>query len=394
MADAIVALNSGSTSLKFAAYSYDGESALRLLCRGLVDDIEENPRFAVEDAARSTLAEHAWGAGHAIDQATALHFALSWIEEHLTATVRGAGHRIVIGGTRFTDPTVIDDEVLTYLDSLVLVDASHLPYNIAGVRALAQAFPKLPQVACFDTSFHRTMPQVAQIYALPAKARDAGVHHWGFHGISYDYISRQLPRFAPQARRVVAAHLGGGASVCAMLDGKSVETSMGFGAISGLPMSTRCGDVPADALLYLLRSHVYDDASLEKALYAESGLLGLSGLSEDMQVLESSDDPRAQAAVAYFVYSVTKYVGAYASVLGGLDAIVFTAGIGEHSIPVRAAICAKLEWLGLRLDEARNARHGPRISSDDSSISAWVIPTDEELMIAQHTRALLPAPKS
>jgi acetate kinase len=215
------------------------------------------------------------------------------------------------------------------------------------------------------------------------------VRHWGFHGISYEYISRQVPKFAPTARRVIVAHLGGGASMCALLDGRSVETTMGFGALSGLPMATRPGDVPPGALFYLLRRKLFDDASLEKMLYERSGLLGLSGTSGDMRVLQKSADARAIAAVDYFTYVMMKYVGAYTAVLGGLDALVFTAGIGENSVQVRAALCAKLNWLGVKLDEKANASGGPRISAEESAASVWVIPTDEELMIAQHTLAII-----
>ena len=299
-----------------------------------------------------------------------------------------AGHRVVLGGTRFEAPVRIDSDVLAYLDTLVVMEPSHQPYNV-GARALAEAFPGLPQVACFDSSFHRTMPEVAQIYALPKDVRDAGVRHWGYHGISYEYISRQVPKFAPQARRVIAAHLGGGTSMCAMLDGRSVETTMGLGAVSGLPMATRSGDVPSDALFYLLRRKLFDDASLEKMLYERSGLLGLSSISD-----EESTDPHAVAALEYFVYAMNKYAGAYAAVLGGLDAFVFTAGIGEHSAPVRAALCAKLSWLGVKLDKQANDFNGPRISTADSRVSVWVIPTDEELMIAQHMLALIRPPLS
>jgi acetate kinase len=218
---------------------------------------------------------------------------------------------------------------------------------------------------------------------------DDGARHWGYHGISYDYISRQVPKYAPNARRVIAAHLGGGASMCAMLDGKSVETTMGFAGLTGLPMATRSGDVPQDLLFYLLRRKLFDDASLEKMLYERSGLLGLSGISDDMRELQESDDPRAAAAIAFFVYAMTKYVGAYTSVLGGLDALVFTAGIGENSAPVRAGLCHALGWLGITLDAAANENNGPRISTADSRVSVWVIPTDEERMIAQHTLALV-----
>jgi acetate kinase len=300
---------------------------------------------------------------------------------------------VVLGGTRFEAPVLIDKDVLKYLDSLVVMEPSHQPYNLRGARALADEFPGLPQVACFDTSFHRTMPEVAQIYALPKDVIDDGARHWGYHGISYEYISRQVPKFAPKARRVIVAHLGGGCSMCAMLDGKSVETTMGFGGLTGLPMATRSGDVPQDLLFYLLRRKLFDDVTLEKMLYERSGMLGLSGISGDMRELQASDDPRAVAAVAYFVYSMAKATGAYVSVLGGLDAFVFTAGIGENSAPVRAALCRALGWLGVTLDEALNHGNGPRISTADSRVSMWVIPTNEELMIAQHTLDLVrPAP--
>lgn len=330
------------------------------------------------------------GRGQSLDHKTALHFVVSWLEANLAdSKVAAAGHRIVLGGTRFEGPVLIDGDVLDYLDGLAVMEPSHQPFNVRGARAFAEAFPGLPQVACFDTSFHRTMPPVAQTYALPKAVRDAGVRHWGYHGISYDYIARQVPKFAPSARRVVAAHLGGGASLCAMLDGKSVDTTMGFAGLSGLPMATRSGDVPPGALFYLLRRRLFDDVSLEKMLYERAGLLGLSGLSGDMKVLQDSADPMAVAAVEHFVHAVTKSIGAYTAVLGGLDALVFTAGIGEHSAPVRAAVCTKLAWFGVKLDSAANAAGGPGISTADSSVSVWVIPTNEELMIARHTLALV-----
>ncbi len=397
MKQAIVVFNSGSTSLKFGAYGVDPAvdpaadpaTALSLLRVGRIDSMQGDPHFVVKDGAGKPLDTHEWGEGHAIDHAAALKYVISWLEAHLADTkIVAAGHRVVLGGTRFDAPVLIDGEVLDYLDSLVTMEPSHQPFNIAGARAFADAFPGLPQVACFDSSFHRTMPEVAQTYALPADVRDAGVRHWGFHGISYDYISRQLPKFAVQARRVIVAHLGGGASLCAMLDGRSVETTMGFGALSGLPMATRPGDVPPAALFYLLRSKRFDDATLEKMLYERSGLLGLSGISGDMRELQDSVDPRAIAAVAQFVYAMTKYVGAYTAVLGGLDALVFTAGIGENSAPLRAALCGKLASLGVKLDAPANTAGGPRISTADSDVSVWVIPTNEELMIAQHTLAL------
>ncbi len=390
MSDAVAVFNAGSTSLKFGAYALDDAKSLPLLCRGSIDGMQTDPQFVAHDAAGKPLGAHAWGKGAPIDHKAAMHFVITWLEANLAgAKVIAAGHRVVLGGARFEAPTLIDSEVLDYLDSLAAMEPSHQPFNVRGARAFAEAFPGLPQVACFDTSFHRTMPDVAQTYALPKDVRDAGVRHWGYHGISYDYISRQVPKFAPQARRVIAAHLGGGASLCAMLDGKSVETSMGFAGVSGLPMATRAGDVSPGALFYLLRRKLFDAASLEKMLYERAGLLGLSGISGDMHVLQESNDPAAIAAVACFVHAMTKYTGAYAAVLGGLDAFVFTAGIGEHSVPVRAALCRRLASLGVTLDDKANASGGPRISSPDSRVSVWVIPTNEELMIAQHTLALV-----
>jgi acetate kinase len=390
MTHAVIVVNAGSTSLKFGAYGMDTTGSLPLLCRGQVDSMQGDPHFVAKNAAGKPLDAHEWGEGHAIDHRIALNFVISWLEANVpNLKVRAAGHRVVLGGTRFEAPVRIEGDVLDYLDSLAAIEPSHQPFNVRGARAIAETFPGLPQVAVFDTSFHRTMPEVAQTYALPQDVRDAGVRHWGYHGISYDYISRQVPKFAPNARRVIVAHLGGGASMCAMLDGRSVETTMGFGGLTGLPMATRSGDVPQGALFYLLRRKLFDDASLEKMLFDRSGLLGLSGISGDMRVLQQSKDPRAVAAIEHFVYAMTKYAGAYAAVLGGLDAFVFTAGIGENSPPVRAALCRKLAWLNVKLDEKANASGGPRISAADSGVSVWVIPTNEELMIAQHTLSIV-----
>jgi acetate kinase len=390
MNEIILVFNSGSTSVKFAAYALGQAKTLDLVSRGEIEGLPSDATFTAKDPAGKTLGVKAFPKGREIDHRTALHYVVTWLEQNLAdAKVVGAGHRIVLGGARYEAPVRIDGDVLAYLDTLVAMEPSHQPYNVAGARALAEAFPGLPQVACFDTSFHRTMPELAQTYALPKDVRDAGARHWGYHGISYEYISRQLPKFAPRARRVIVAHLGGGASMCAMLDAKSVETTMGFGAITGLPMTTRSGDIPQDLLFYLLRTKLFDDQSLEKMLYERSGLLGLSGFSGDMRELEVSADPRAAHAIAYFVYAMTKVVGAYTSVLGGLDALVFTAGIGENSAPVRAGLCDALGWLGVTLDEAANQANGPRISTADSRVSVWVIPTNEELMIAQHTLAVI-----
>jgi acetate kinase len=394
MKEAIVVFNAGSTSLKFGAYAMD--DSLTLLCRGRIDSMQSDPHFVVNDATGKPLHTHEWGDGHRIDHQAALQFVIAWMEVNLVGTkVVAAGHRIVLGGVRFSSPVRIDGDVLDYLESLEAMEPSHQPFNVLGARAFAEAFPGLPQVACFDTSFHRTMPPVAQTYALPKEVREVGLRHWGYHGISYDFISRQLPKFAPAARRVIVAHLGGGASICAMLDGRSVETTMGFGTTSGLPMATRSGDVPPGALLYLLRSKKFDDVSLETMLYERSGLLGLSGITGDMRVLQDSTDPSAIAAVESFVYTMKKYVGAYTGVLGGLDTLVFTAGIGENSPPVRAALCRELQWLGVKLDDKANAAGCQCISDPSSRVSVFVIPTNEELMIAQHTLSIFqnPPPK-
>lgn len=389
MTDAILVVNAGSTSLKFAAYAVDGTQRLPLLCRGGLDSMASDPHFIAKGPDGKPIDAHEWGEGHAVDHRLGLSFIVDWLEKHEdNIKMAAAGHRVVLGGERFSGPALITSEVLDYLDGLCVMEPSHQAYNVRGARALAEDFPGIPQVACFDTSFHRTMPEVAQIYALPKAARDTGVRHWGYHGTSYDYISRQLPRYAPEARRVIVGHLGGGASMCAMLDGKSQETTMAFAGLTGLPMATRSGDVPADVLFYLLRTKAYDPAGLEKMLYSEAGLLGLSGTSGDMRLLQASVEPDARRAVDYFIYAMVKTVGAYAAVLGGLDALVFTAGIGENSPMVRAALCARLEGMGIRLDAAANAANGPRISAADSRVAVFVIPTNEELMIAQHTLEL------
>ena len=390
MKQAIAVFNAGSTSLKFGVYQVGSEAALSLLFAGRIDSMQRGPRFVVKDSAGHQMAAHQWGEGAEIDHAAAMTHVIGWLHANLTGRkLVAAGHRVVLGGARYTAPVMIGAEVLDHLDSLVAMEPSHQRFNLAAIRDIATAFPGLPQVACFDSSFHRTMPEVAQTYALPKEVRDAGVRHWGYHGISYDHISRQLPRFAPHARRVIVAHLGGGASLCALQDGRSIETTMGFSSLSGLPMATRSGDIPPGALFYLLRSQRFDAAALERLFYERSGLLGLSGISGDMRMLQDSADPQAALAIEHYVYAITKYIGAYTAVLGGLDALVFTAGIGENSPPLRAAVCSKLAWQGVKLDEPANASSGPRISMAESAVSVWVIPTDEEWMLAQHTLGLL-----
>jgi len=390
MTNAIIVINSGSTSLKFGTYRPDGDDEPTLICRGQIDEMKTAPAFIAKDGDDQELDTHAWGEGNTIDHGQALEFVINWLESNVAGLkVVGAGHRIVLGGTRYEAPILIEGDVLDYLDELSVMEPSHQPYNVAGARAMAKVFGHLPQVGCFDTSFHRTMPDVAQTYAVPAEVLAHGVRHWGYHGISYDYISRQVKKCASETRRVIAAHLGGGASMCAMLDGKSIDTTMGFAGLSGLPMATRTGDLPPEVVFYLLRTKAYSSDSLEKLFYTKSGLLGLSGISSDMRTLLEDKSEEAARAVTYFVYQVVKYAGAYAALLGGLDAFVFTAGIGENAAPVRKAVCQRLGFLGVDLDNAANDRHGPQISTSSSKVSVWVIPTNEELMIAMHTVAVL-----
>ena len=392
MTNAIIVINSGSTSLKFGTYRPDEGGEPALIFRGQIDEMKTSPSFLVKGPDGKPLHSHQWGEGHPIDHAQALTFVINWLESNAAdLEVVGAGHRIVLGGSRYKAPALIEGDVLDYLDELSVMEPSHQPYNVAGARAMAKVFGHLPQVGCFDTSFHRTMPEVAQTYAVPAEVLAHGVRHWGYHGISYDYISRQVKRLLPKARRVIVAHLGGGASMCAMLDGRSTDTSMGFAGLSGLPMATRTGDLPPEIVFYLLRTKAYNSEALEKLLYGKSGLLGLSGISSDMQTLLEDKSAEAVRAVEYFIYQVVKYAGAYAAALGGLDAFVFTAGIGENAVPIRSDVCRRLGFLGIELDEAANSRHGPQISTPASKVSVWVIPTNEELMIALHTTAVLRA---
>lgn len=390
----ILVINAGSTSVKFAAYRHGGDGRggggdLSVAVRGQVAGLGSHPHFIASGPDGRPIDAHEWEADDPLTQEGALRFILGWLKGRLAdVAFVAAGHRLVLGGLRHDRPALVDDGVLAELEALCRIEPSHQPHEIAGLRAVARLRPGLPQVACFDTSFHRTMPEVAQLYALPRTVSEGNVRRWGYHGISYDYISRQLPNHVPQARRVVAAHLGGGCSLCALRDGKSVDTSMGFGALDGPPMATRCGAVDPGILLYLLKSRACDLEGLETLLYRRSGLLGLSGVSGDMRELLASEAPGAALAIDCFVHQTVKFIGAYAAVLGGLDALVFTAGIGENAAPLRAAICARLAWLGARLDEAANARHGPRISAADSKVTVLVIPTNEELMIAQHTLAI------
>jgi acetate kinase len=388
MTDAVLVLNAGSSSIKFSLFE-----GLTLVAGGQAEAIQTKPRFVARDAAGEPVAEKQWPAGTKLGHEGALAHIGDWLKathgkDHRLAAV---GHRVVHGGSDYAAPVRVDAAVLAKLERLVPLAPLHQPHNLAPIRALLGRSPALPQVACFDTAMHRSNPPVAQMFALPMELTDAGVRRYGFHGLSYEYIASVLPQADPRAARgrTVVLHLGNGASMCALHAGRSVASTMGFTAVDGLPMGTRCGAIDPGVILYLMDERGMDARAVEKLIYQQSGLLGVSGVSSDMRVLLESPEPRARLAVELFVYRIGRELGSLAAALGGLDAIVFTAGIGERAASIRERICRQASWLGVELDASANARHGPRISSTGSSVAAWVIPTNEELMIARHTRELL-----
>jgi acetate kinase len=326
------------------------------------------------------------------DVRAALDSLASWLRsKYGGARVLGVGHRVVHGGARFTGPTVVTPAVLDELAALIPLAPLHQPYNLAAIDAVFRRLPDVPQVACFDTSFHRGQPAVAEVIPLPRELCRSGLQRYGFHGLSYEYIASILPQVAPEiaAGRVIVAHLGSGSSLCALKNGKSVDSTLGFTALDGLCMGTRPGAIDPGVILYLFQSLGLSAKEVEAVLYKKSGLLGISGISNDMRDLLASSEPGAQLALDYFVYRAAKEIGALAAVLNGLDGLVFTAGIGEHSVEIRRRICEASAWLGIDLDREANASKRPRITSAKSRVSAWVIPTNEELMIARQTGLLL-----
>jgi acetate kinase len=395
MTDALLILNAGSSSLKFSVY-LDREPP-ELLLRGQVEGLSTRPRFVARDAGGKVVGEKEWDDGVGLGHSGAIEFLFTWGEQSAGGGALGgrrlaaAGHRVVHGGTRFDRPVRIEKETLAELKALVPLAPLHQPHNLAAIKAVARHAPQLPQVACFDTSFHRTQPEVARTFALPRRYADEGVQRYGFHGLSYEYIASALPGIDSRAAtgRTVVLHLGNGASMCALLGGKSVATTMGFTALDGLPMGTRCGSLDPGVLLYLMSRHGMDERALEELLYHQSGLLGVSGISSDVRTLLSSPDARAAEALSLFTYRIGRELGSLAAALGGLDAVVFTGGIGENAVPMRAAVCRDAGWLGLELDAEANARHGPCISRAGSRVSAWVISTNEELMIARHCQSVI-----
>jgi len=387
MPKAILTLNAGSSSIKFALYEC-APGRQRLVSRGAIEGIGTAPSFTARAPGGTVLEDYRWAAGMQLGHEDLLKSLLTWVTTHLgQESLVAVGHRIVHGGSGFHRPTRIDDSVLAALERLVPLAPLHQPHNIAAVRAIGSLRPDLLQVACFDTAFHHDMPPVATRLALPRTYAEEGVRRYGFHGLSYEYLIARLRELSPDLAdgRVVAAHLGNGASLCAMRNGRGIDTSMGFTALDGLVMGTRCGSIDPGALLYLQQVHDLRAVDVEYMLYHESGLLGVSGISSDMRILQASEDPRAREAIELFVYRLVKELGALTSALGGLDALIFSAGIGEHMASVRAAVCERLAWLGIECDAVANARHDTLISTSRSLVRVFVIATDEEAMIAAHT---------
>ena len=392
MDDYALVLNAGSSSLKFCVFQRPAGAGWRLEARGQIEGIATAPRLSVKGEDGKCLADEGLDAGAVRDGRGAVDTLAAWLRSRYGgARVLGVGHRVVHGGARFTGPTVVDRQVLSELRELIPLAPLHQPYNVGAIEAVCDRLPGVPQVACFDTSFHRGHSEVAEIVPLPRDLRESGLQRYGFHGLSYEYIASVLPDVAPEIAggRVVVAHLGSGASLCALREGKSVDSTLGFTALDGLCMGTRPGALDPGVVLYLFQSLQLSPKDVETILYKKSGLLGISGLSNDMRDLLGRGEPEARLAVDYFVYRAAKEIGALAAVLGGIDALVFTAGIGENSAEIRRRVCDASRWLGVELDAEANDAAGPRISARQSRVSAWVIPTNEELMIARHTGALL-----
>ncbi|KAF0222397.1 MAG: acetate [Rhodospirillaceae bacterium] len=389
MRDGILVINAGSSSIKFSLYLSNGDGKPCLQSKGQVEGINVAPHFIAQAADGAVLAEQCWPADSNLHHEDLLKHLIDWVEDNLDdARLVAAGHRVVHGGARYSQPVLVDELVLNGLEKLIPLAPLHQPHNIAPIRALAKVHPGLPQVACFDTAFHATNPKVATTFALPRELTEEGVRRYGFHGLSYEFIARRLGEIAPRiaAGKVVVCHLGSGASMCAIDNGLSVASTLGFTAVDGLPMGTRTGNLDPGVILYLLDEKGMNSKQIENLLYKQSGLLGVSGVSNDMRVLLESSDPHAAEAVDLFCYRIRRELGSLAAAMGGLDGVVFTAGIGERSAPVRRMVCDGAGWLGISLDGAANLANAQTITKADSRIPVFVIPTDEEMMIAKHTR--------
>lgn len=388
----ILTLNAGSSSIKFAVYGVGpGDAEPELRAKGQVEGIGTRPHFIAKSVEGSVLSESWWEAvcaGDGSGHARAFKQIWSWLDDFAQGEpIMAVGHRVAHGGEAYASPVRITDDIIQVLTGLIPLVPLHQPNNLAAIRAVAADLPELPQVACFDTGFHRGRPKVTEQFALPRALLDRGVKRYGFHGLSYEFIVERLREVAPEVAhgRVVVAHLGSGCSMTAIRDGRSVDTSMSFSALDGVPMGTRPGLLDPGVMLFLMREKRLGVEGLETLLYKQSGLLGLSGVSNDLRELHASDDPRAAEAIDYFVYRVGQTLGSLCASIGGLDALVFTAGVGENDADVRERVCADAAWLGIEIDaDANQARH-TRISPEGKQPSVWVIPTDEERMIARHT---------
>jgi acetate kinase len=390
--DAILVVNAGSSSVKFQIFAVEQAPGLRLLIKGQLDGIGTRPRLSARASDKSSLVARTYASNEIADVPAAIAAVASWLRQTQRLNLVAAGHRVVHGGPTYDGPVAIDQGVVADLEKYVSLAPLHQPNNLAPIRTLLNSHPDLLQVACFDTAFHHGHSAVADHYAIPERFYVEGVKRYGFHGLSYEYIARRLREVAPTmaAGRVIVAHLGSGASMCALANGRSVASTMGFTALDGIPMGTRPGQIDPGVLLYLLNEKDMTAKAVEDLLYHDCGLKGLSGISNDMRELQSHPDPRARLAVDHFVYRIGLNAGMLAAALGGLDAFVFTAGIGENSATIRVAIAKTLAWLGAVLDPAANADGKLLISRPESRVALLVVPTDEELMIAQHTLALLP----
>ena len=398
MTDTILVVNAGSSSIKFQLFSASAGDQLQRRLKGQIEGIGVRPRLVAKDVKGEILVDNAWPVADVADVPAALSKVVEFLREEIGTLPTAVGHRVVHGGPDYSEPILIDDAVLERLQAFAPLAPLHQPNNLGPIRTLRQRQPQLPQIACFDTAFHRGHPDVADRYALPEQFYQEGVRRYGFHGLSYEYIASQLPKLAPDIAQghVVVAHLGSGASMCAMQAGKSMESTMGFTALDGLPMGARPGQLDAGIVLYLVAEKGMSAKEIERLFYHDSGLKGLSGISNDVRDLLASSDPRAKRALDYFVYRIALFTGMLAAAMGGIDGFVFTAGIGENAPVIREAVAQRLTWLGLELDPEANAKGTGRISAKGSRVACYVIPTDEELMIARHTlrvlRAEVPTP--
>ncbi len=393
MQGGILVVNAGSSSIKFEVFAIGEGDQLTRRLKGQLEGIGTRPHLIAEDADGKVLADEHHEGAEVGDVAAAQDKLGTWLTAHMGAPPVAVGHRVVHGGPSYGAPIAIDEDVLTTLEALVPLAPLHQPNNLAPIRSIRARRPDLLQVACFDTAFHRKHPALADWFAIPKALHEEGVRRYGFHGLSYEYIAGRLPEVAPAIAggRVIVAHLGSGASMCALEGGKSIESTMGFTALDGLPMGTRPGQLDAGVVLYLLAQKGMSPAEVEHFLYHDCGLKGISGVSNDVRDLLASDDPQAAFAIDFFAYRIAQLTGALAASLGGLDGFVFTAGVGENAAPVRAKVAQRLAWMGLELDAEANANNGPLLSTATSRIACYVVPTDEELMIARHTLAVLRA---